>query len=60
MSLKARSKIYKASGERRKSKYLLIPVELATDSQFPFKNDVEEVSIKIDPENKRLIVERGK
>lgn len=58
MSLKARSKIYKASGERRKSKYLLIPVELATDSQFPFQNDVEEVNVRIDTEKNRLIVER--
>jgi len=57
MALKAKSKIYKASGER-KSKYILIPSEIATDSQFPFSDDVEEVSIRVDTGKKRLIIEK--
>lgn len=58
MSIKSKSKIYKASGEGRKSKYLLIPSKVATDSQFLFREEVGEVNVKIDTEEDRLIIEK--
>lgn len=58
MSLEAKSKIYKASGQR-KSKYILIPSEIATDSQFPFK-DEEEILITINNEKSILVIGKSK
>ena len=37
--------------------YIYIPTDLAGDSAFPFKED-EKIKIKIDPKNKRLIIEK--
>ncbi|KXA95496.1 hypothetical protein AKJ65_01630 [candidate division MSBL1 archaeon SCGC-AAA259E19] len=40
------------------TQYLVIPSSVVQDSQYPFKAD-EEVKITVDPEMKRIIVERG-
>jgi hypothetical protein len=38
--------------------YVYIPTEVAKDSVFPFKVD-EKVKVRIDVENKRLIIEKA-
>ncbi len=37
--------------------YIYIPTDVAKDSAFPFKVD-ETIKIRIDPQNKRLIIEK--
>jgi len=44
-------------GKRYERWLLIIPPDIARDSQFPFKPD-EEVIVRIDPEFKRLIIEK--
>ena len=44
--------------EHTKGKMILyIPVDIYKDSQFPFKPK-EQVKVTIDPENKRIIIEK--
>jgi hypothetical protein len=37
--------------------YIYLPVGIVLDSAFPFKTD-EKLKIRIDPQNKRLIIEK--
>lgn len=39
--------------------FIYVPVEVARDSAFPFKTN-EVVTVKIDAEKKRLLVEKAK
>ena len=43
---------------RSKTRYLTIPSAVATDSNFPFE-DGEEVTVRIEVDKKRIVVERG-
>jgi hypothetical protein len=45
------------AGKQYDKYYIYIPTEVARDSAFPFKKD-EKLKIKIDPQNKRLIIEK--
>jgi hypothetical protein len=44
------------AGKKYDKYYIYIPTELAKDSAFPFKTN-DKLKIKIDPKNKRLIIE---
>ncbi len=57
LGLKAKAKIYRHT--KAKTEYLLIPSEIANDSAYPF-SECKDVVVKIDVENKRLIVEERK
>jgi hypothetical protein len=44
---------------KKDDKYsIYIPTDVAKDSAFPFKVD-EPIKIRIDPQNQRLIIEKG-
>jgi len=45
------------SGKLYDKYYIYVPTEVARDSAFPFKAN-EKVKVRIDVENKRLIVEK--
>ncbi|WP_169743670.1 hypothetical protein [Methanolacinia paynteri] len=45
------------SAGKTNTKYLSVPAKLVMDSNFPFEEG-EQVKITIDPQNKRLIVEK--
>ena len=53
MPLKAVGRLFK----RKDSKYLIyIPKELGDDSQFPFKEETQDVTIMVIPEKRTIIV----
>lgn len=58
MSLESKTKMWKVKGENKKTMYVQIPAEIVRDSQFPFTVNTKRVKVKIDVENKRLIVEK--
>jgi hypothetical protein len=45
------------AGKHYDKYYIYIPTDLARDSAFPFKKD-EKLKLRIDPQNKRLIIEK--
>jgi hypothetical protein len=45
------------AGKKYDKYYIYIPTDVAKDSAFPFKVD-ETIKIRIDPQNKRLIIEK--
>jgi hypothetical protein len=47
----------RTAGKQYDKYYIYIPTDLARDSAFPFKKD-EKLKLKIDPQNKRLIIEK--
>ncbi len=52
------NRISRAKGKEYDRFFLYLPVDLARDERFPFKED-EKVMIRIDEKNKRLIVEKA-
>jgi hypothetical protein len=46
------------AGKKYDKYYIYIPTDVAKDSAFPFKVD-ETIKIRIDPQNQRLIIEKG-
>ncbi len=49
----------KTKGKDYDHYFFYVPVEVARDKRFPFKDD-DRVIIKIDEENKRVIIEEEK
>jgi hypothetical protein len=49
------AKIVKTSNA--KTRFITVPSAVASDDRFPFKTG-ETVNVRIDPENKRVIVEK--
>ena len=45
------------AGKQYDKYYIYMPTEVARDSAFPFKPD-DKIKIKIDPQNKRLTIEK--
>ncbi|MCL5876824.1 MAG: hypothetical protein M1540_03325 [Candidatus Bathyarchaeota archaeon] len=45
------------AGKQYDKYYIYIPTDLARDSAFPFEKD-ERLKLRIDPQNKRLIIEK--
>jgi hypothetical protein len=56
MVLEGRGRLYR----RDNRVYIYIPSEISVDSAFPFQFQKGEVKIKIDTNNKRLIIEHPK
>lgn len=47
-----------SKGKKYDKYFVYIPSEVARDSNFPFKHG-DEVVVKIDPENKQLIIKKS-
>ena len=45
------------AGKQYNKYYIYIPTDLANDSAFPFEKG-EKLKLRIDPQNKRLIIEK--
>ncbi len=63
MSLEGQAKLFNqkatVAGKKYNRFFIYIPVELIKDSQFPFLEN-EKLTIKIDTEKKRLVIEKEK
>lgn len=45
-------------GKKYDKFFVYVPTQVAKDGLFPFKQD-DKVKVRIDPENKRLIIEKS-
>jgi len=57
MVLKGRCRIIIQDGELPKKVLIYIPLDIAKDSQFPFKKS-ENASIEVSPQEGRIIIEK--
>lgn len=53
--LKAKGKVWQATGGNKHTHVIYIPADIVKDSAYPFKLK-DDVSIELDPLNKRLII----